>query len=690
MSGVWQHPFVNVFKHVRLEEWKRSSREGDVAPVMDKTLKCTVYKIRGSIPAGNYILIPKTTSQSLCLTGRYLYLLIRPLPGKHFVVHIDVSAEGGQTIRISFSNLFKEFKCTATWLQFPYVGGAVKGSVYDSTAETTRNGLVGPAPSGSRWTCLMLDLQYILSVYLSRRYSHLRNVRLCSNLLVKNLMTSDLIFNPELSFREARQSSCLPQGVAPMPREMAFPVPRGEKWHELYDFIRFPSDGCKLPYDSLQRGGQPVPVASGVPPCRSPVREDPRTVTISKPVQDRVSLIQQITSPRPYPQRSTLRVESIPERHLSVGGETADLSAEDDGGIHVYAHKGSSVTDQRHKSDPQEVISTSSYRPMSLSSGSEAKTLLPDPILKLRRIIGFGGGTDRCALWTVTGCSVVYPCHSVIVVLNVESGDQRFFLGHTDKVSTLALNGSCTLLASAQTGSLGMVRLWHFQKGTCLTMFRTHAHSVSWLSFSHSGSVLCGVGKDGHGKTMVVLWNTSQAGRSGEVKVLAKAHTDVDIQTMKIAFFDDTRMVSCGKDNVRLWRVRSGSLRSCPVNLGEYHRCEFTDLAFEAVHSPEREPEDRTLYVCSINTLGIRNYVCSIHTLFVSAATCGHMCLQAVGGAVRSFCPISSNLMHVSGGIVLMPPMIKEGDERASGEDNYSGYSYPTWNHRLGITLLLG
>ncbi|XP_068121067.1 WD repeat-containing protein 90-like, partial [Hyperolius riggenbachi] len=261
--------------------------------------------------------------------------------------------------------------------------------------------------------------------------------------------------------------------------------------------------------------------------------------------------------------------------------------------------KGAASPTSGTRPDPQEVISTSSYRPMSLSSGSEAKTLLPDPILKLRRLIGFGGGTDRCALWTVTGCSVVYPCHSVIVVLNVESGDQRFFLGHTDKVSALALNGSCTLLASAQTGSLGMVRLWHFQKGTCLTMFRTHAHSVSWLSFSHSGSVLCGVGKDGHGKTMVVLWNTSQAGRSGEVKVLAKAHTDVDIRTMKIAFFDDTRMVSCGKENVRLWRVRSGSLRSCPVNLGEYHRCEFTDLAFEAAHSPEREPEDRTLYVCS-------------------------------------------------------------------------------------------
>lgn len=59
--------------------------------------------------------------------------------------------------------------------------------------------------------------------------------------------------------------------------------------------------------------------------------------------------------------------------------------------------------------------------------------------------------------------------------------------------------------------------------------------------------------------------------------------------------FFDNRMVSCGRDNVRIWRVRSGALRSCPVNLGEYRSLEFTDLAFEAGHSAERKPEDRTL-----------------------------------------------------------------------------------------------
>lgn len=40
---------------------------------------------------------------------------------------------------------------------------------------------------------------------------------------------------------------------------------------------------------------------------------------------------------------------------------------------------------------------------------------------------------------------------------------------------------------------------------------------------------------------LVVIWNTSQVLKGGQVSVLAKAHTEVDIVRMKIAAFDDTR-----------------------------------------------------------------------------------------------------------------------------------------------------
>ncbi|KAM6424015.1 WD repeat-containing protein 90 isoform 3-T3 [Liasis olivaceus] len=624
MAKVWQHPYLNIFKHFKVEEWKRSTKDGDVTTFMDKTLKGTVYRISGAVPASNYLQLPKTGTQSLGLTGHYIYILFKPAPGKYFVVHLDVATEDSQVVRISFSNLFKEFKSTATWLQFPYICGAARGSVYESTAKTAKRDLVGLAPSNVRWTCLMLDLRHILGLYLNRTYSHLKSVKLCSNLLVKNLFTSDLLFDPALTFSEAQQSKLALRGVSPMPREMAFPVPKGENWHDLYDYIRFPSDGSKMPFDSIQKSTlNSCAVFSDSHTEDDPVTQAPKEVSLSKPVRDRVSLIQQITSPKEMPRQSPLLTKNIPKIHqprseplwtacmvdhtqLREGPQArGDFcfppSSVDDGSVHIYAHKNGdhAVRAVTVDSDENLYMQTAGPKAISVKSSVPCTRLLPDPILKLKKIIGFGGCSTKWALWASSSAVVVYPCHALIVAIALDSGKQRFFAGHTDKVAALAFNNKSTLLASAQMGEMSVVRLWDFPSGKCLCVFKTGIHSISCLSFSYNGNVLCGTGKDKRGKTVVVVWNTIQVNRGGEVVMLAKAHTDVDIRAFKIAFFDDTRMVSCGRDNVRLWRVQSGALRSCPVNLGEYRSLEFTDLDFEVGHSTQREPEDRTLFVCS-------------------------------------------------------------------------------------------
>ena len=54
-------------------------------------------------------------------------------------------------------------------------------------------------------------------------------------------------------------------------------------------------------------------------------------------------------------------------------------------------------------------------------------------------------------------------------------------------------------------------------------------------------------------------------------------------------------MVSCGRDNIRLWRLKDGTLRSAPVNLADYHGMDFTDICFEAGYSASRKPEDKLM-----------------------------------------------------------------------------------------------
>ncbi|XP_014398511.1 PREDICTED: WD repeat-containing protein 90 isoform X3 [Myotis brandtii] len=597
MARVWQHPFLNVFRQFKVDEWKRSTKEGDVATVMDKTLKCTVYRIRGTVSASNYIQLPKTSAQSLGLTGRYLYLLFRPLSTKHFVIHLDLSTEDRQVIRVSLSNLFKEFKSTATWLQFPFI-----------CEGTSRKDLAGAAPPGARWTCLQLDLHDILLVYLNRRYSHLKSVRLCASLLVRNLYTSDLCFDPAVTVAEARRAK-LP--VTPMPREMAFPVPKGENWHDHYIHIRFPSNSPAAPSKLVQRNCSPP--EAGFP--RHVPQLLPRPGPFSKSRLDSVSPVVQTLgptavsacalrdgakegSPRVWrtlspPQSRQASLRLLPEDGLS--SECSEVSIVGGSGVDRREPPASAkATDKRAAgSGPPVSACKLAVVPPAPEDATKHESFLPDPVLRLKRVIGLGGHSTKWALWTKDGAAVVYPCHAIIVVLCIDTREQCFFLGHTDKVSALALDGSNSLLASAQAHPHSMLRLWDFQTRSCLSLFRSPVHTVCSLSFSDSGALLCCIGKDRHGKMMVVAWGTDQVGRGGEAVILAKANTDVDIQAFEIAFCNETRMASCGRGNVRLWRLRGGGLCSCPVDLGEHHAVEFTDLAFG------KAQDGHTLYVCS-------------------------------------------------------------------------------------------
>uniref|UniRef100_A0A3B5Q9D0 CFA20 domain-containing protein n=1 Tax=Xiphophorus maculatus TaxID=8083 RepID=A0A3B5Q9D0_XIPMA len=227
--------------------------------------------------------------------------------------------------------MFKEFKSTATWLQFPFLCGAAKDSVYEKTSSSARQGLVGPAPDSVRWTCLMMDLCFTLTFYLNRHHAHLKSVKLCANMAVKNMFTSDLLLDPAMTFREAKlRGLSASQGKGPIPREMSFPVPKGGSWNDFYDHIKFPSDGTKLPFDSIQK---PDP-AAGSPSYQ---KDETRAATVNDPVHHRVSLCQPIAASKLLPRNRMSVVSSVPELSPSNAMEAEDpLSS--DAGVHVYAH----------------------------------------------------------------------------------------------------------------------------------------------------------------------------------------------------------------------------------------------------------------------------------------------------------------------------------------------------------------
>jgi hypothetical protein len=78
---------------------------------------------------------------------------------------------------------------------------------------------------------------------------------------------------------------------------------------------------------------------------------------------------------------------------------------------------------------------------------------ISNPILRLRTVIGLGNCKNL--LWTQDGNYILYASNAIVVQMNIETQQQLFFIGHTDKVSAIAFNGNSSLLATTQVGSDG-------------------------------------------------------------------------------------------------------------------------------------------------------------------------------------------------------------------------------------------
>lgn len=143
------------------------------------------------------------------------------------------------------------------------------------------------------------------------------------------------------------------------------------------------------------------------------------------------------------------------------------------------------------------------------------KTCLePDPILKISKIIGFEAGTSRSMRWSRDSQYLVYASKAVVICHHVSSRRQFCLVGHAEPVSCVAMSPDASVIASGQSGSFALVRLWHTDTQKCLAIFRNHDHSLSMLEFSACGNYLCGVGKDKQSKTMLVVWDVSHVGKN--------------------------------------------------------------------------------------------------------------------------------------------------------------------------------
>lgn len=207
---------------------------------------------------------------------------------------------------------------------------------------------------------------------------------------------------------------------------------------------------------------------------------------------------------------------------------------------------------------------------------SASAILRPSPILKLEKIVGFTGRTCPDIRFSKTEADrLYYATGNMIVTTKVDSFNQQEFLqGHKSPVTCMELSHDGKILASCQEGENPMLRLWRTDSNKCVGKFNVGVAEARCISFACQGYTMCVIGTDKLYRDEILIIEAYQKedGFNLGAKIIARQISEFNILTIKFSPIDSERLVSCGKENIRFWRIKNQHLPGGAVVLNHHAR----------------------------------------------------------------------------------------------------------------------
>ena len=216
--------------------------------------------------------------------------------------------------------------------------------------------------------------------------------------------------------------------------------------------------------------------------------------------------------------------------------------------------------------------------------GYKSNKLEVNPIMKLDSVIGYTG-KDLKWLPSTNEKTVLYASGGLLVAMSIgkdQETSQRFFIGHTDVVSCFGFSMDGYLIASAQDGSKPTIRIWDYATGKTFAILKPKLQSIKCLSFNCNRSLLAASGKDEKNKETIMIWDISVLNATSKPIQLTKQISNFNIISMKFSPVDPFILMSCGRENIRSWRLKNDHLQGASIVLD--HRARntiFTDLDYD-------------------------------------------------------------------------------------------------------------
>lgn len=228
--------------------------------------------------------------------------------------------------------------------------------------------------------------------------------------------------------------------------------------------------------------------------------------------------------------------------------------------------------------------------------------LNPDPLIRCKQRMGFTGKYCSQIIFSEnSGEKIFYICSTSIVCLTRSTKRQRLLLGHTEEVCGISANRSSTLLVSAQSGQSPIIRIWNLNTFACVAMIGSVFQEITCIDMNDAGTMIVVVGKDQFQKQVISMWDITEVIQTGKPPLILKHPVLQHIRSIKFVPGSDSKIVTCGDQNIRFWRMKNGVLRGCTLveeNVCLIQKQQFLSLAFERAQLDNKlQADSHKLYI---------------------------------------------------------------------------------------------
>ena len=242
--------------------------------------------------------------------------------------------------------------------------------------------------------------------------------------------------------------------------------------------------------------------------------------------------------------------------------------------------------------------------------------LLPDPIMSLNFIIGYSAKTCSNVIYNSHGDyntnpnaykdnevnpskKHIYFCAgSNLIKYDPINIKQKFFLGHSKPITCFITACKGEIIFSNQAGVNSIIRVWKTSNCTCYKMLTTPFDKLKIMTENKTSKLLCTVGNELN-KESIIIWNIENL---DNITAYIRQTVQTSINIIKFSPFEEKILVSCGRENIKFWRIKNDHLNVKAVVLNQFSKNnDFLCLDFNNTMFGDDFTDKGKVYIGSTN-----------------------------------------------------------------------------------------